>query len=290
MAFNDNAVFTASTGYVYVGPVGTAAPTPEQLADFDPDTFGAKSTKVTISGNPTGGTFTLTAGSATTAPLKHDSTAAAVQAALEKLPSVGSGGAAVSGSAKDGYTVSFIGENFGKDVKLTAKSDSLTGGTTPSVKVEATDGGTALGWEPIGHTGQDDLPEFGYDGGDTETKGSWQKKTLKEIVSEAPVDYVTVKALQFDEKTMELYYGKNASKTKGVFAIDDAGQSGVERAVMIVIVDGPFKIAFTAAKASVRRDESISLSTEDFSVLPIRATFVKHPGRHLFEWTAPAAA
>ena len=104
------------------------------------------------------------------------------------------------------------------------------------------------------------------------------------------MDYVTVKALQFDEKTMELYYGKNASKTKGVCAIDDAGQSGVERAVMIVIVDGPFKIAFTAAKASVRRDESISLSTEDFSVLPLRATFVKHPGRHLFEWTAPAAA
>ncbi|TRX43754.1 hypothetical protein [Corynebacterium guaraldiae] len=290
MAFNDNAVFTASTGYVYVGPVGTAAPTPEQLADFDPDTFGAKSSKVTISGNPTGGTFTLTAGSSTTTPLKHDATAAAVQAALEKLSGIGSGGVAVSGSAKDGYTVSFIGENFGKDVKLTAAGESLTGGTSPAVKVATADGGTALGWEPIGHTGQDDLPEFGYDGGDTETKGSWQKKTLKEIVSEAPVDYVTVKALQFDEKTMELYYGKNASKTKGVFAIDDAGQSGVERAVMIVIVDGPFKIAFTAAKASVRRDESISLSTEDFSVLPLRATFVKHPGRHLFEWTAPAAA
>lgn len=288
MAFNDNAVFTASTGYVYIGPVGTAAPTPEQLADFDPDTFGAKSIKVTISGNPTGGTFTLSVGSDTTGPLKHDSTAAAVQAALEKLSGIGSGGVAVSGDAKNGYTVSFIGENFGKDVKLTAAGDSLTGGSTPSVKVEATDGGSILGWEPIGHTGQDDLPEFGYDGGDTETKGSWQKKTLKEIVSEAPVDYVTIKALQFDEKTMELYYGKNASKTPGVFAIDDAGQSGVERAVMIVIVDGPFKIAFTAAKASVRRDESISLSTEDFSVLPLRATFVKHPGRHLFEWTAPA--
>lgn len=288
MAFNDNAVFTASTGYVYIAPVGTAAPTPEQLADFDPDVFGAKSTKVTVSGNPTGGTFTLTAGSDTTAALKYDASAAAVQSALEKLKSVGTGGVAVSGSAKDGYVVSFIGENFGKDVKLTGSGDKLTGGTTPSVKVATTDSGDALGWEPIGHTGQDDLPEFGYDGGDTETKGSWQKKTLKEIVSEAPVDYVTVKALQFDSKTMELYYGKNASKTPGVFAIDDAGQSGVERAVMIVVVDGSFKIAFTAAKASIRRDESISLSTEDFSVLPLRATFVKHPGRHLFEWTAPA--
>lgn len=51
--------------------------------------------------------------------------------------------------------------------------------------------------------------------------------------------------------------------------------------------DGDFRIAFSCAKATVGRDESISLATDDFATLPLRATFVKHPGRHLFEWTLP---
>lgn len=274
MAFNDNAVFTAATGYVYTAPVGTAAPTPKQLTNFNPESFGAHTYTLAPS-EP----FTPSVkGSAVAEPLKQDASAAEVQAALEKLKTVGTGGALVSGNATDGFTVAFIGDNYGKEVEFSATGAEVAELDKP------------VGWEPIGHTGQEDLPEFGYDGGDTETKGSWQKKNLKEVTSEAPVDYVTVKALQFDPQTLELYYGKNASDVEGVFGIDDPAQGGAERAVLIVLVDGAFKIAFSAAKASVRRDESIELSNEDFAQLPLRATFIKHPGRHLYEWTAPAPA
>lgn len=277
MAFNDNAVFTASTGYVFLAPVGTAAPTPEQLADFDPESFGSHTYDLTVAPLP-GDTYTLTVEGQSTEPLKADASAAEIQAALGKLSTVGVGGALVAGRPGDGYTVSFIGDHFGKEVELTAEGATVEVADKP------------IGWSPIGHTGMEDLPEFGYDGGDSETKGSWQKKNLKEVTTETPVDYVTIKALQFDSETLELYYGKNASSIDNVFGVDAPSSSGVERAVLIVLVDGDFKIAFSSAKASVRRDESVALSAEDFSTLPLRATFIKHPGRHLFEWTTPAAA
>lgn len=103
------------------------------------------------------------------------------------------------------------------------------------------------------------------------------------------MDYVTIRANQFDMETLEMYYGKNASKVANVFGVDDPSSAGVDKAFMIVLVDGDFKIAFSSAKATVSRDESIALATDDFAALPLRATFVKHPGRHLFEWTLPAA-
>ena len=274
MAFNDNAVFTASTGFLYIADVGTAAPTPRQLTNFDPETFGAHQFTLKVAGTAD---YTLSVADATTDPIKPAASAAEVQAALQQLKGVGTGNVVVEGTdPKQGYTVSFVGDSFGKTV-------ALEGGSGATV----TEFAKPLGWAPIGHTSNEDLPEFGYDGGDSETKGSWQKKVLREITSEAPVDYITVNALQFDEQTFELYYGKNASKQANVFGVDAPGSEGVEKAILLVMRDGLFKIAFSAAKASVRREESISLESDDFAALPLRATFVKHPGRHLYEWTIP---
>ena len=274
MAFNDNAVFTASTGYVYTAPVGTAAPTPRQLKYFDPETFGAHQFTLRVSGSET---YTLTVAGETTDPLESDASPSEIQAALERLGSVGTANVVVAGtSTTEGVNVSFVGERFGETVELEG-SDGAT----------VTELSKPSGWDPIGHTNNDDLPEFGYDGGDSETRGSWQKKVLRTITTETPVDYVTVKAIQFDQDTLEFYYGKNASKAANVFGVDSPNSSDVERAILIVLKDGPFAIAFSAAKAGMRRDESITLENDDFASLPLRATFVKHPGRHLFEWTTP---
>lgn len=275
MAFNDNAVFTASTGYVYKAVPGTAAMTPAELRDFDPETYGAHSYDLLVSGE-----FTLTVGSDTTGPLPADAAATAIQAELEKLASVGSANVVVNtveGSSGE-FEVYFVGDLFGSETDLTGDSGAtVTESTTP------------LAWEPVGHTAAEELPEFGYEGGETEARSTWQKKNLKQVSSEDPVDYVTIRANQFDLDTLEMYYGKNASKVANVFGVDDPSSAGVDKAFMIVLVDGDFKIAFSSAKATVSRDESIALATDDFAALPLRATFVKHPGRHLFEWTLPAA-
>jgi hypothetical protein len=58
----------------------------------------------------------------------------------------------------------------------------------------------------------------------------------------------------------------------------------LEKALLIIIVDGDTKIAFYSPKASIRRDDSIQLKVDDFGALPIRATFLKYGSRNKFEW------
>lgn len=278
MAFNDKAVFTAATGYVYKADPGTPAITPAELVNFDGETYGANVHTVDLGSAPEDGTYTLTVEGESTEAIANDADATVVQAALEKLDGIGIGGVVVTGTPADGFDVAVVGDLYGFDVEVDG-----------SAEVTVTEKQKASGWEPIGHTAADELPELGYEGGESEAKPTWQKKNLRNVSTEAPVDYVTVKAQQFDAETLELYYGKNASRVANVFGVDDPSSDGVEKAFQIVMVDGDFKIAFSAAKATVGRDESISLATDDFATLPLRATFVKHPGRHLFQWVLPEA-
>lgn len=286
MALNDDALFTAAKGYIYVGPVGTAAPSPASIDAFDPDTTGSETQTLTMTGTPTGGTFTLTFSGQTTSAIAYNATAATVQTALEALSSVGSGNVTCAGGPLPGspITVAFKGELASTDVPLmTANSASLTGGTSPTMTPSTT--GAPWGWSMLGHTSRDDLPEFGFDGGDTETKGTWQNSAVKQVITNPTVDSVTFKLHQFDEQGLALYYGAaNASVTVGEFAVADAAVSGVEKAILIVIVDGTAKIAFHAQRSSIQRDDSVSIAVDEFAALPLKATFLKNGTANLFSW------
>jgi hypothetical protein len=96
---------------------------------------------VTVTGSPTGGTFTLTYSGQTTAGIAYNATAAAVRTALEALSNIAVGDVTVTGSAGGPYTVTFTA---GGDVaQMTASGASLTGGSSPGVTVAtATGGGT----------------------------------------------------------------------------------------------------------------------------------------------------
>lgn len=184
MSLNDDALFTAAKGYIYIGNVGATKPTPSAIAAFDPDT--------------------------------------------------GLGGS----------------------------------------------------WINLGHTSRDELPEFGFDGGDTETKGTWQSEALKEVITDAAVDYVTFRLHQFDDLALELYYGQANSGTavEGEFEVTSAGGAGIEKALTIVIVDGDAVIGLYARKTSIRREGPIELAVDEFSALPLRATFLKDGTNGLFSW------
>ncbi|ASZ75365.1 major tail protein [Mycobacterium phage JoshKayV] len=143
--------------------------------------------------------------------------------------------------------------------------------------------GTGLtAWESVGHTSRGTLPEFGFDGGDSEVKGSWQKKKLREITTEDPIDFVTVVLHQFDENALGLYYGPNASSTAGVFGVK-TGQTN-EKAVFIVIEDGDMRLGNHAHKAGVRRDDSIDLPIDDLASLPVRFTYLDFEDELPFSW------
>jgi hypothetical protein len=97
---------------------------------------------VTITGSPTGGTFTLTYDGQTTSTIAYNATAATVQSRLIALSSIEEGNVSVTGSAGGPYSVTFTG---GHDVAaLTASGAGLTGGSSPAVAVAtATVGGAA---------------------------------------------------------------------------------------------------------------------------------------------------
>ncbi|SKR73377.1 phage tail tube protein [Mycobacteroides abscessus] len=284
MALDDDAVITAAVGYVYTNTIGAAAPSPAEIDNFDPDTFGAQVHTLKVTGSPTGGTLTVTAGGDTTSALPYNASAAAVQAALEALAAVGTGNVLVSGTSisdTNGFTIAYVGEKLGSAI-ATSATGSLTGGTTPAANVTVTT--APNGWALTGHTSRDDLPEFGKDGGDTEVKGTWQNKALRETLSGDPrVDFVTVKLEQFDKNNLELYYGPDAAGATGVFGVDGSF-APIERAVLMVIVDGPASIGFYAPKASIRGDDSVEMDVDSFIGLPVKMTFLKMGARRLFDW------
>lgn len=283
MSQNDSAVLTAAVGYVFTATPGTARPTPAELAAIDPTTFGSQVNTLKITGTPTGGTFTLTSGTATSA-LPYNATAAQVQAALEALASVGAGNVVVTGTSildASGLDIAWIGSLQGATKPLTGTA-SLTGGSSPAVSVTVK---TAVnGWSAVGHTSRGDMPEFGFDGGDTEVKGTWQNESLREVVTDPLSDYLTLFLHQFDSGSFELYYGEDASETPGVFGVSNSVAAPVEKAFLLIIVDGTNKVGFYSPKASVRRDDAVQIPVDEFASLPIRATFLKYGTANKFEW------
>lgn len=97
---------------------------------------------VTITGSPTGGTFTLTYAGQTTSAIAFNASASTVQTAVAALSTVGAGNVSVAGSNGGPYTVTFTGTLGNKNVaQMTASGASLTGGTTPGVSVATSTSG-----------------------------------------------------------------------------------------------------------------------------------------------------
>lgn len=110
---------------------------------------------VTIGGNPTGGTFTLTFEGQTTAGIAYNAAAAAVLSALEALSNLAPGDVTVTGDAGGPYTVTF---SLGRDVDaMTASGAGLTGGgvyvSTVQAAVAAADEQQRIVWGVEAPTG-----------------------------------------------------------------------------------------------------------------------------------------
>lgn len=91
---------------------------------------------VTVTGSPTGGTFTLTGNGATTGTIAYNAASSTVQTAVRTLGGDFSA-ATVSGSAGGPYTVT-LNQGAAGPAPLALGTNSLTGGTSPSVTIAAT--------------------------------------------------------------------------------------------------------------------------------------------------------
>jgi hypothetical protein len=224
MPINDKAVLTAATGFIFTAPVGTAAPTPVELAALD----------------------------------------------LPKLIREALGEGEVAPDA---------------GVTPDVDDDAAGGKAGRSTVVADPKAPLPVAWVNVGHTSRSDLPEFGYDGGDLEVRGTWQNESLREVETDPVQDYLTFKLHQFDNGALELYYGKDGlAGTPGAFGVAGGTTVPVEKALFILVVDGANKVGFHAHKASFRRDDAIEMATDEFASLPVRATFLKHNSEVKFSW------
>lgn len=101
---------------------------------------------ITVTGTPTGGTFTLTYNGATTATIAFNAAASAVVTALEALPNIGAGNVTGAGGALPGtpVVITFTNQLGKQNVNAMTAAHAFTGGTTPAIAVTTTTAGSAL--------------------------------------------------------------------------------------------------------------------------------------------------
>lgn len=99
---------------------------------------------LTVTGGPTGGTFTITWSGQTTAAIAYSATAAVVQTALEALSNIAPGDVTVTGAAGGPWTLTWGGAQLGENVAAPTTTETFTGGTSPDITIATTTaGGTA---------------------------------------------------------------------------------------------------------------------------------------------------
>lgn len=99
----------------------------------------AEAQTITITGGPTGGTYTLTYGGQTTTGIPYNATAAQVASALAALSTLDADDIAVTGGPHPGTPIVVTFDMSAGDVaQMTASGAGLTGGTTPAVAVTTT--------------------------------------------------------------------------------------------------------------------------------------------------------
>lgn len=107
---------------------------------------------VTITGTPTGGSFTLTYSGQTTAAVAYNAISSAVKSALVALSNIGSSDVTVTGGPGPGtpYVVTFASALGGANIAQMTATAGFTGGTSPAVAVTTTTpgaaGSTAIGY------------------------------------------------------------------------------------------------------------------------------------------------
>lgn len=107
---------------------------------------------VTITGTPTGGSFTLSYDGAESGAIAYNATASAVATALAAVTGLSADSVSVTGGPGPGtpYVVTFVGPLAAQNVStLVGDGAALTGGTSPDVTVDVTTPGAEGGASPL---------------------------------------------------------------------------------------------------------------------------------------------
>jgi hypothetical protein len=143
-------VYAATGTFDFVQRIRTSQsavlPAPDQYQGHVAPSERNEIQKLTVTGRPTGGSFTLTYGGNTTGVIPWNATAAQLETAILSLPSIGAGNIMVEGPDGGPWNVTFQGSLKNTNVPLfVANYAGLTGGLMPTVAVLQAQAGSPSG-------------------------------------------------------------------------------------------------------------------------------------------------
>lgn len=133
-----------------------------------------------------------------------------------------------------------------------------------------------LVWTEIGHTSQDDIISITSEGGETTVLGTLQSPSLRTSTA-ARTEAFTFNLAQWDEDSLKLYFGSNATiqnsgRADGLMAVPSKPVP-TEKAFLAVYQDGSANFVIYAPKAEIVRADDMSLAdTTSLATLPIKVT------------------
>lgn len=123
-------------------------------------------------------------------------------------------------------------------------------------------------WTEIGHTSAEEILNIASEGGDVTVLGSLQNDQLR-TTRTAVSDNFGLTMLQWDEETLKLYYGENATFVDGALRVPGRPQPSV-RAFLAVFEDGENVFHVYAPRVEISRGDAIDISdTESLAGIPL---------------------
>lgn len=162
-------------------------------------------------------------------------------------------------------------------------------GTTPPTDlstIDPNDTTTYTGFDCLGHTSRSNAVALTKDGGDATSVGSWLSDSVR--TSYAPINYgCTVNGLQMDELTLGLAFGGGVIENGGYTV--KGSVTAVDRAVLILFIDGAVNSGILAYNASVTIGDAPSVSVDDFLEVQLSAAWNVDSNGNLFHFYTPTA-
>ena len=162
---------------------------------------------------------------------------------------------------------------------VVANADFYTGAVGAAAPTDLSDIDTEV-WDVLGHTSPEDILSWASEGGEPTTIGSLQNPSLRTVYSDRTETFSTT-LLQWDEKTLKLYFGSNLEEVAGSTLFKGVPSKPVATKVSLLVVvkdcDTRFAIYITSAEI-LRGDDVAFDDTENFAGLPISVTPINYNG------------
>lgn len=136
-------------------------------------------------------------------------------------------------------------------------------------------------FKSVGNTPIEDIITFDSEGGEENVLATLQNKRHR-VVADAIIESFQFGLHDLTADSYELYYGENLDTTSlpGWYGPDGSAPQAVERAFLMVLIDGNSVLPLYVPKARIYRGDNLQISGTDALVsLPIKVTPIDVEGK-----------